>query len=160
MTMTARESATHTRSSGGWVARREAAVRVLTDLAGLSTVDLTGLTAADVTVLDGAATISTATRTVTVPPATGGMWGPAHARQMAAHPGPDRGAHRPVGGHRGDHPGCRPHPTPGRGLSCNRHHRPGYPATAAATPGGPGGDRYQFPANTRSVTGEYTRTPR
>jgi len=100
VTMTARESATHTRSSGGWVARREAAVRVLTDLAGLSTVDLTGLTAADVTVLDGAATISTPTRTVTVPPATGGMCGPCTLARWLHTLGPDRGAHRPARGHR------------------------------------------------------------
>jgi hypothetical protein len=75
MTMTTREPATHTRS-GGWVARREATVRVLTDLAGLSSLDLTGLTADDVTVLDGTATIRTPTRTVTVPAAADGMCGP------------------------------------------------------------------------------------
>ena len=158
VTMTARESATHTRSSGGWVARREAAVRVLTDLAGLSTVDLTGLTAADVTVLDGAATISTPTRTVTVPPATGGMCGPCtlarwlHTLDLTVvHTDPlvvtaviTRAAA----------------PTPGRGLSCNRHHRPGYPATAAATLGGPMGTATNSPPTLGSVTGEYTRTPR
>ena len=50
----------------GWVSRRNRALLVLTELAGLSGADITKLTAGDVTVIDGTAIISTARGPVTV----------------------------------------------------------------------------------------------
>jgi len=50
----------------GWVSRRNRALLVLTELAGLSGADITTLTAGDVTVIDGAAIISTARGPITV----------------------------------------------------------------------------------------------
>jgi hypothetical protein len=68
--------ATHGRTRSGWPARREAALKVLTDLAGLSALDLAELTVADITVVDGTATITTPTRTITITPTTEGICGP------------------------------------------------------------------------------------
>jgi hypothetical protein len=53
--------------SAGWVGRRDRAVLVLSQMAGLSDEDIAGLTAGDVVIVDGVATISAPTGTITLP---------------------------------------------------------------------------------------------
>lgn len=52
----------------GWVDRRDQALRVLTQLAGLSVADIADLTAGDATVVDGTASVTTPTGTITIDP--------------------------------------------------------------------------------------------
>ena len=49
--------------SAGWVGRRDRAVLVLSQMAGMSDEDIAGLTAGDMVIADGAATISAPTGT-------------------------------------------------------------------------------------------------
>src|SRR5664279_5388059 len=53
--------------SAGWVGRRDRAVLVLSKMAGMSDEDIAVLTAGDVVIADGAATITAATGTITLP---------------------------------------------------------------------------------------------
>jgi len=50
----------------GWLSRRDRALLVLTDIAGLSSPQITALTTANITVQDGAATITTSNVTITL----------------------------------------------------------------------------------------------
>ena len=109
--------------------------------------------------LDGAATISTATRTVTVPPATGGMCGPCtlarwlHTLDLTVvHTDPlvvtaviTRAA--------------APTPHPAEDCRATATIGPDTRRLPLLPPVDPWGHP-TIPANTRSVTGEYTRTPR
>ena len=52
--------------SAGWVGRRDRAVHVLSQMAGMSDEDIATLTAGDVVIADGAATITAATGTITL----------------------------------------------------------------------------------------------
>jgi hypothetical protein len=52
--------------SAGWVGRRDRAVLVLLQMAGMSDEDIAGLTAGDMVIADGAATISAPTGTITL----------------------------------------------------------------------------------------------
>ena len=53
--------------SAGWVGRRDRAVLVLSQMAGMSDEDIAGLIAGDVVIADAAATITAATGTITLP---------------------------------------------------------------------------------------------
>jgi len=53
--------------AAGWVGRRDRAVLVLSQMAGLSDDDIAGLTAGDVVIADGAAVITAPTGTITLP---------------------------------------------------------------------------------------------
>ena len=53
--------------SAGWVGRRDRAVLVLSQMAGLADEHIAGLTAGDVVIADGAATITAPTGTITLP---------------------------------------------------------------------------------------------
>ena len=53
--------------SAGWIGRRDRAVHVLSQMAGMSDEDIAGLTVGDVVIADGAATITAATGTITLP---------------------------------------------------------------------------------------------
>ena len=53
--------------AAGWVGRRDRAVLVLSQMAGLSDDDIAGLTAGDVVIADGAAIITAPTGTITLP---------------------------------------------------------------------------------------------
>ena len=53
--------------SAGWVGRRDRAVLVLSQMAGLADEHISGLTAGDVVIADGAATITALTGTITLP---------------------------------------------------------------------------------------------
>ena len=52
--------------SAGWIGRRDRAVHVLSQMAGMSDEHIATLTAGDVAIADGAATITTATGTITL----------------------------------------------------------------------------------------------
>ena len=52
--------------SAGWVGRRDRAVLVLSQMAGISDEHIAGLTAGDVVIADGAATITAPTGTITL----------------------------------------------------------------------------------------------
>ena len=53
--------------SAGWVGRRDRAVHVLSQMAGMSDEHIATLTAGDVVIADGAATITASTGTITLP---------------------------------------------------------------------------------------------
>ena len=59
--------------SAGWVGRRDRAVLVLSQMAGMSDEDIAGLTVGDVVIADAAATITAATGTITLPASDDGM---------------------------------------------------------------------------------------
>ena len=59
--------------SAGWVGRRDRAVLVLSQMAGMSDEHIAGLTAGDVVIADGAATITAPTGTITLPASSDGL---------------------------------------------------------------------------------------
>ena len=78
--------------SAGWVGRRDRAVLVLSQMAGMSDEDIAGLTVGDVVIADGAATITAATGTITLPASDDGMiCGPC---ALVARAGLDQSEHR------------------------------------------------------------------
>ena len=59
--------------SAGWVGRRDRAVLVLSQMAGISDEHIAGLTAGDVVIADGAATITAPTGTITLAASSDGL---------------------------------------------------------------------------------------
>ena len=92
--------------SAGWVGRRDRAVLVLSQMAGMSDEDIAGLTAGDVVIADGAATITAPTGTITLPASDDSMTcGPCALSALAAPAGHDRHLPGPLRHRRRDRPG-------------------------------------------------------